>query len=299
MTVVHGTLDTTSDPEGYGLVRGRGPSVVAIGKFDGVHLGHRRLLGRALAEAQRRDVQAGVVTFDAHPREVLQRVPHDYLSTPADRLELFADVGMDFALLLKATRDLFAMDAEAFVSGLIDALQCRAIVVGANFRFGRSAAGDTTTLARLSSMHGAEAIVLDLLAGLRQPVSSTRIRQELEAGDVELAAQLLGRPISVCGKLRVEAPRRWLVEVQPRLALPAPGAYIGKVDLVETKGQAGVPAVVFVAASRYGTRMRVIPHPSANELPRDGSTIRIFFERAHALLKEQDRDPAQEMVLGP
>ena len=177
MTVVHGTLDIASDPEGYGLVRGGGPSVVAIGKFDGVHLGHRRLLGRALAEAQRRDVQAGVVTFDAHPREVLQRARHSYLSTPADRLKLFADAGMDFALLLKATRDFFAMDAEAFVSGLIDALQCRAIVVGANFRFGRSAAGDTTTLARLSNMYGAEAIVLDLLTGLGQPVSSTRIRR--------------------------------------------------------------------------------------------------------------------------
>ncbi len=224
MTVIHGTLDTASDPDGYGLVRGGGPSVVAIGKFDGVHLGHRRLLGRALAEAQQRDVQAGVVTFDTHPLEVLQRVPHSYLSTPADRLKLFADAGMGLVLLLKATRDFFAMDAEAFVSGLIGALQCRAIVVGANFRFGRRATGDTTTLARLSSMYGADVIVLDLLAGLGQPVSSTRIRQELEAGEVELAVRLLGRPISVCGKLRVEAPRRWLVEVQHRLALPAPGA---------------------------------------------------------------------------
>jgi riboflavin kinase/FMN adenylyltransferase len=299
MTVVHGTLDTASDPEGYGRVHDGGPSLVAIGKFDGVHLGHRRLLGRALAEARQRGVQAGVVTFDTHPREVLQRARHSYLSTPADRLKLFADAGMNFALLLKATRDLFAMDAEAFVSGLIGALRCRAIVVGANFRFGRGAAGDTTTLARLCNMYGADAIVLDLLTGRGEPVSSTRIRQELEAGEVELAAELLGWSISVSGKLRVEAPRRWLVEVQPRLALPAAGAYIGKVDLVETKGQAGVPAVVFVPASRYGTRIRVMPHPSANESPRDGSTVRIFFERAHALLKEQDRDPAQEMVLGP
>lgn len=294
---MHGTLDPASDPDGYAQVRQRGASVVAIGKFDGVHRGHCLLLSRTLAEARQRGLQAGVVTFDVHPREVLSGVPWYYLTTPQERTDLFADAGMDFVLLLRSTPELFAVAAEHFAVALARALDCRAVVVGANFRFGRGALGDANTLARAAGVH---AIALDLLAGSGDAVSSSRIRQELEAGRVDRAAELLGRPISVSGVLEVEALRRWVVKVPPRLALPAPGAYEGRVVFTEPEVSARQPAVVFVPASRYATQLRVVPYPGVNE-PGRGRLVRVLFERArggHAL-HQDDGDTLGDLLLGP
>lgn len=298
-TVIHATLDEASDPDGYAHVRSRGPAVVAIGKFDGIHRGHHLLLARAREEARRRGAQAGVVTFDAHPREVLQRMRWSYLTTQDDRARLFAEAGMDFMLLLRATPELFATEAEAFLAALVGRLACRGIVVGANFRFGRGAAGDTSTLARVGAAFGLEAVVLDLLAGLGNAVSSTRIREEVEAGRVEHAANLLGRPISISGVLHVEGQRRWIVKVPPRLALPAPGAYTGRVTLAEPGITADQPVVIFVPASRFATQIRVLPPSDEAEAHLRGRPVRLVFERAHDLADEHVPDTVSNLVLGP
>ena len=279
--VIHGTLDEASDPGGYARVRSRGPAVVAIGKFDGIHRGHQMLLSRAQAEARRRGGQAGVVTFDAHPREVLQRTQWRYLTTAEDRSRLIAEAGMDFVLLLRATSELFATEAEAFLAALVERLECCGIVVGANFRFGHGATGNTDTLTQVGAALGLEATVLDLLAGVGDAVSSTRIRGELESGRVEHAAELLGRPFPVVGVLHVEGLRRWVVKVLPGLVLPAAGVYSGRVGPADPGVTVEQPTMIFVPALRFPTDMRLLPLRGDVPASLDGRRVRLVFERAY------------------
>lgn len=204
---------------------GMPPCVIAIGKFDGIHSGHRALLSEVVDEARRRGLQAGVVTFDAHPRQVLFGERHEALTTLSERRRLLQDCGLDFQLLLHARPDLFSLDAEDFARHLIRVVNCKAVVVGANFRFGRRAAGDCGTLRRL----GLDVLPLSLLAESGAIVSSTSIREALRAGEVEHAAQLLGRPYGLYGALRGSGSPRWSMAPAAGLLVPAAGVYRGQV----------------------------------------------------------------------
>src|SRR6266702_1882334 len=130
-----------------------GPSAVALGAFDGIHLGHRAILGTAVAHARREKLQALACTFDPHPLEVLQpdRAPLP-ITTLDERLELIAACGVDEAVVLAFTRELAAMEPEAFVKDvLVDRLDARQVVVGFNHRFGRGARGDAALLRELGA----------------------------------------------------------------------------------------------------------------------------------------------------
>jgi riboflavin kinase/FMN adenylyltransferase len=278
ITVIHGTLDPASDPDGYAWIRRRGPSVLTIGKFDGVHRAHQVLLSRTRAEALRRGMQAGVVTFDVHPQEVLHSADVGYLTTPEERVELFADAGMEFVLLLRATRELFSTEAADFWASLVSGVDCRAIVVGANFRFGRGAGGDVTTLTSGDRTAHVQAIIVDLLADLGHVVSSSRIRQELEAGRVDRAADLLGRPFSVAGLLEDDNGQRWLVKVPSRTALPAPGGYSARVVFTGLDVPVSQPAVVIVRASGHRiAQLHVMPHSGLIWPVLHGQPVRVIF----------------------
>lgn len=280
ITVVHGTLDTTSDPGGYAAVRERGPSVVAIGKFDGIHRGHRALLSRVLVEARRLGCQAGVVTFDAHPSEVLRGAQHAYLTTLPEREGLCAEIGVDFMLLLRSTPALFETEAQEFAAALIKALNTRVIVVGADFRFGRAAKGDVSMLQALAHRHGVKVISVELNEQLGSKVSSTRVREELVAGRVEQAAHLLGRPFSVEGTVKDGTTRTWSVEVPARLAMPAPGVYLGRVVFPAAKRAAG-PVVIKVAdATGEHRRIRLLRLGNSPHRAKAGMACSIVFERS-------------------
>ncbi|ODV02009.1 MAG: hypothetical protein ABT15_26565 [Pseudonocardia sp. SCN 73-27] len=173
-----------------------GPSVVAIGQFDGVHLGHRRLVAEAVRRADRLGVPAGALTFDRHPAAVLapDREPPT-LTGLDEKAALLTSCGVDFVLALPVSAELLRTSSADFVTGLLaGTLGCRAVVVGTNFRFGHRAAGDPALLRDLGRSHGIEVAVSDLLGVAGQPVSSTRIRAELSAGRVGAAARLLDRP---------------------------------------------------------------------------------------------------------
>ncbi|RTL66392.1 MAG: cytidyltransferase [Pseudonocardiaceae bacterium] len=194
-----------------------GPPVVAIGQFDGVHLGHRRLVAEAVRRADRLGVPAGAVTFDRHPAAVLapDREPPT-LTGLEEKAALLASCGVDFVLALPVSAELLRTSAAGFVAGLLaGALGCRAVVVGANFRFGHRAAGDPALLRDLGRGHGIEVAVSDLVGVAGQPVSSTRIRAELIAGRVGAAARLLDRPhrvravVTGSGTVRPEAGTLW------------------------------------------------------------------------------------------
>jgi riboflavin kinase/FMN adenylyltransferase len=200
-----------------------GERAVALGSFDGVHLGHRRVIEDAKAAAAAGTTT--VVTFWPHPRLVLgNRV--ELLATLERRLELLEETGVDEVLVVEFTADLARLEPQEFAESLLRRIGARVIAVGANFRFGRGAAGDAATLASF----GFDVRAVPLLEG----VSSTLIRKLLHDGDVEAAARLLGRPPEIEGTVVLGDQRGGTlgyptanVDVPAELLVPAYGIYAG------------------------------------------------------------------------
>lgn len=225
-------------PVWYGVDRvpaGFGPSVLVLGVFDGLHRGHRRVLAHARAVADERGLPLVLVTFDPHPARVLG-LPKDTatLSTVEHRAELAGAAGADAVCVLRFSRALAALGPQEFARQVLaDGLDARAVVVGANFRFGARAAGDVGTLHDLGAALGFTAHAVPLLQAVDAPCSSSHTRRCLRSGDLDAAARALGRPHRVDGLRRGER-----VELEPGTALPPPGRYRGTVH--------GGPAVVAV-----------------------------------------------------
>lgn len=212
-------------------------AAVTIGAYDGVHLGHRHLLARLTEQASARRLAAAVVTFDRHPATVVRPQSAPLLLTDLDqKLELLAGCGIDLTLLVPFDRDRADETAEDFVAEvLVGALAARLVVVGEDFHFGHGRKGDVALLAELGGRHGfdVEGVPLDAAVGV--PVSSTRVRQLVAAGDVEGAAALLGRHHEVRGEV-VHGDGRGASElgyptanvvVPEGIALPGLGIYAG------------------------------------------------------------------------
>lgn len=169
-------------------------AVVAIGNFDGCHLGHQRVLAAALAAARARSVPALVLTFEPHPRDVFAPEPFMFRLTTADeKARLVEALGFDGIVIMPFDRDLAAVEAEDFVTRfLVGALGASGVVVGADFHFGRKRLGTPEFLAGAGKRHGFAVSQLDILENEAEPVSSSRIREALSGGDVDLANALLG-----------------------------------------------------------------------------------------------------------
>ena len=213
-----------------------GRTVVSIGNFDGVHLGHAHVLAEARDTAVRLGVDLVVaVTFDPHPMAVL-RPEHapPTLTSIETRGRLLEDAGVDAVLVVEFTREVAQWSPEQFIERiLVDVLHARGVVVGANFRFGAKAAGDVTTLREAGATHGFETVGVALDGG-PQVWSSTYVRQCLATGDVAGAAEALGRDFTVRGVV-VEGDKRGRelgyptanVPIPPIDAAPADGVYAG------------------------------------------------------------------------
>jgi riboflavin kinase/FMN adenylyltransferase len=169
------------------------PSSVTIGVLDGVHLGHRELLSRLDGS-----MTPTVLTFEPHPVEVLRPgTPPRLITTIGERLALFDDAGVEMAGVLDLA-EIKDLSPEAFVDGvLVDKLNAGRLVVGEDFRFGKDRAGDVGLLHGLGAALGFEVVTIELLGAGDSPVSSSRIRQLIESGDVAGAAELLGSRFTV------------------------------------------------------------------------------------------------------
>jgi riboflavin kinase / FMN adenylyltransferase len=221
-----------------------GASVVTIGVFDGVHRGHQRIVGRALDLAQGR-LPVVVVTFDPHPDEVVRPGSHPpFLSTARRRAELLATLGADAVCMLPFTYEFSQLGPDEFVrTVLVDRLHAAAVVVGEDFRFGHKAAGDVPLLATLGEKYDFSTEGVPLLADDGVTISSTYIRERLEAGDVATAAQELGRPHRVEGIVyRGHMRGRQLgfptanLESPPHTAVPGDGIYAGWLIALDADG---------------------------------------------------------------
>lgn len=166
------------------------PRAVAIGTFDGVHLGHRAVVRAAVNAARSGELVPTVVTFHPHPRTVLARRV-ELLATLERRFELLATAGVEEVLVVEFSPEIAGLEPQEFARQYLLAIGAQVVVAGTGFRFGKRRAGDLELLRGL----GLDARQVPLVEG----VSSTRIRQLAHAGDVEGAARLLGRPLEVEG----------------------------------------------------------------------------------------------------
>jgi riboflavin kinase/FMN adenylyltransferase len=225
-----------------------GERSVAIGSFDGVHLGHRRVL----SEARTAGRPATVVTFWPHPRLVLGNQV-ELLSSLERRLELLSEEGMDETLVVEFTPELAKREPDEFAETLLRQIRARAIAVGENFRFGRDAKGDPALLESLGfELHRVPTV---------EGVSSTRIRSLLREGDVVAAAGLLGRPAEIEGTVVLGAQRGGTLgyptanlAIPPDLLVPAYGIYAG--------AALGHRAAISIGVNPHygGDERRVEPH---------------------------------------
>jgi riboflavin kinase / FMN adenylyltransferase len=197
---------------------------VAIGTFDGVHLGHRRVVEEAMATG----LPATAVTFDPHPRAVVG-TPVRLLTTLERRLELLGELGLDEALVVHFDAGTAALTPQQFVGAVLRPIGAEVVVAGESFRFGHRRAGDLVLLERLGfGTRGVPAV---------PGVSSSAIRALVESGDVQGAAQLLGRPYELEGTV-VAGDARGTglgfptanLAIPPELVVPAHGIYAGAAD---------------------------------------------------------------------
>jgi riboflavin kinase / FMN adenylyltransferase len=292
-------------------------TIVTIGNFDGVHRGHQHVLSAAHQVAQRLGgLPVVVVTFEPHPLQVLapDRAP-PRLSSLDQRLALLEHWGVDFTLVLEFTDDLAKVSPTDFARDVVfDRLRAAAVVVGENFRFGHRAGGDVALLRELAAGTDIEIAGLALERSHDQPWSSSVVRARLDAGDVEGAAEGLGRCFAVTGRVvRGHQRGRELlgyptanVPVQgPGTAVPADGVYAGwlrRVDGVDGT----MPAAISVGRNPTfdGTERTVEAYVlDRDDLELYGVDVEISFVRRlrgmvrfdaiDALVKQMDADVAE------
>ncbi len=178
-------------------------NAVTIGNFDGVHLGHQAMLARLRARAASVGGAPTVLTFEPHPREIFtpDSAP-TRLTSLREKLEILRGLGVAHVHVCRFTRAFAALTAEEFVHRiLVDGLRARYVLVGDDFRFGARRVGDFALLRQLGERHGFEAEALHTVEAAGQRASSTAVREALAAGDMAMAAQQLGRPYSISGRV--------------------------------------------------------------------------------------------------
>lgn len=213
----------------------RPESVLTVGTFDGVHLGHRAILSDIIRRAKNSNGLSTLVTFDPHPREVLLHRLLPRLTTVKERADLLASLGLGRMIVLPFTEKFSEMSAEDFVTELlVKRIGLQSIVVGHDHRFGKGRTGDIELLASMGEQYGFDVNVIGPQTMDSLVVSSRKVRHVLrEKGDVSLAAQLLGRPYCLTGTvIRGDSRGRELgyatanlALLDPQKILPAHGIY--------------------------------------------------------------------------
>ncbi|MGE5592676.1 MAG: bifunctional riboflavin kinase/FAD synthetase [Betaproteobacteria bacterium] len=209
-------------------------SVVALGTFDGVHLGHQEILRRCVVHARRAGARAVVFTFDKHPLQVIRpQLAPAQLTDIEDKLALIEATGVELAVVARFDEAFARATPEEFVREvLLDGLRAAGAVVGFNYTFGWRARGTATVLAELGKKYGFDVEIAEPVSVGSVPVGSTEIRARLARGDVAGARAMLGRPFSVKGAVVPgEGRGRTLgyptanIRIGPTMAVPARGVY--------------------------------------------------------------------------
>jgi riboflavin kinase/FMN adenylyltransferase len=239
-------------------------TAITVGTFDGVHRGHLDVINRLVACARRLSLASVAVTFDPHPLDVVNPTAAPLLLTVGDeKMEVLAETGLDYLVVLPFTKALSTLSAEQFVDDVLRAkLRMRALLVGHDHGFGRQRAGNATVLQELGEARGFSVEVIPPVSeDDGRWVSSTAIRRAIAGGDLVRAAHMLGRPYSlggtvVPGEQRGRAlgfPTLNLSEPSPRKLLPPDGVYVARVQ---------------TPRGPYGAMVNIGPRPTFGDLRR-------------------------------
>ncbi len=279
------------------------PRSLAIGSFDGVHLGHQRVIRRAVEAARERGISSAVVTFTPHPASVVRpELAPPELSSLARQASLVEELGPDELVLIRFTPSFAQLDHEQFAREVVaDTLRAADVVVGTNFRFGHGARGTPELLADEGRRFGFEVEAVPLLEIGGNPVSSSRIRRLIGTGQVEAAAELLGRPPWLEGAVvRGDGRGRGLgfatanLAPLPRSALPGRGVYAGFAHLPGIDRPAAISVGSNPTFSDDATRHRIEAHLLDFDADVYGSPIRLELTRR---LRDEERyDSVDELV---
>ena len=245
-------------------------TVLTIGNFDGVHLGHRALLARLTAAAAKAGLPAAVLTFEPHPREFFApHSPPSRLSTLREKLELIADDGVDLAYVCHFNARFAAFGPEEFIERvLVGALRVRHLIVGDDFRFGARRAGNFALLREAGAHLGFQVEAMESVTLNGERASSSAVRDALQEGRLEHAARLLGRPYSIDGRVvHGDKIGRQLGFATANIRIKHERPPLQGVFAVEVKGLAGGP---HRGAANLGYR------PSANQVVRPLLEVHLF-----------------------
>ncbi|OJX74897.1 MULTISPECIES: bifunctional riboflavin kinase/FAD synthetase [unclassified Leifsonia] len=280
---------------------GFGPSAVTIGKFDGVHSGHRAVIGRLREVAADRGLTAAVITFDRNPLELIapEKCPASLVSN-GQKLDLLAGTGIDATLMVAFDRALADLEPEEFVHRiLVERLHAAEVLVGSDFRFGHRGAGDVRLLRELGEKYGfAVELIDDVRPEHGRRVSSTWIRELLADGDVAHAAELLGhiptlRGVVVHGAARGRELGYPTANLSPESEglIPADGVYAGWL----TDGDETYPAAISVGNN---PTFEGVPHKQVEayvldrELDLYGHCVEVsFVQRIRGMVAYQGVEP--------
>jgi riboflavin kinase / FMN adenylyltransferase len=279
------------------------PVVVALGNFDGVHLGHQEVLRRAVEEGRRRNMKVIAATFHPHPRAVLGAGDPPKLLTPLElRCEMLLGYGADEVWVIPFDLDLSRKTPEQFVKDvLIGEGHAGVVVVGENFRFGHRAGGRFSDLLRLMREAGGTAAGVEVRSGgMEGGISSTRIRDLISGGDVTEAAGLLGRPYMLRGEVVVGDRRGRSIgfptaNVVPdsNAVIPARGVYAG---FVRTGSKEWAACTNVGVAPTFGrTESRVEAHLLDFEGDLYGRVVDVRFV---ARIREERRFSGVDELIG-
>jgi riboflavin kinase/FMN adenylyltransferase len=240
-----------------------GPTVLTIGSFDGVHLGHQDVISRLSAEAAAASMSACFLTFEPHPRCVLDPVncPKS-ITTLAEKLDLVAQLEVEDAIVLTFTPALAQQSGDEFMAELASAMSLCKLVVGYDFALGRSRHGDVAWLAQHGRSHGYEVEVVPAFKLNGEPLHSSEIRRLLTLGEVGAANRMLGRPFSLSGLVEPgDRVGRQLgyptvnIAVEANKIIPGRGVYAGRVTTPE--GEFAGALNVGYRPTFAGTQLRV------------------------------------------
>jgi riboflavin kinase/FMN adenylyltransferase len=221
MHVVHGVDE---------LVPEHGPAFVVVGVFDGLHRGHLYLLDHLTSEAGARGARPTVITFDHHPDEILTGQAPPLLLDPRERIERLAAAGVAVTVVQHFDRALRETPYDAFVGRIRDRVALRGFLMTPDAAFGFERRGTPEALADLGSRDGFDVVVVPPFTLDGRAVRSSQIRDAIAAGNLDAAAALLGRPVSLTGIVADEGPDGVGLEFELPLALPPAGEYACQVD---------------------------------------------------------------------
>lgn len=175
-------------------------SVISIGKFDGIHRGHEKLL-EYFAEKKADGLYGVIFTFDIPPRKNVQHVETKVLTTNEEKMHIFEQLGVDYLVECPFTPEIMCMEAEDFIDKIVRQLHVKCIAVGEDFHFGHNRAGDYRLLEKCAKQYGYEVIVVKKIKEEERDISSTFVREEIAVGNIERANRLLGYRYFVTGRV--------------------------------------------------------------------------------------------------